>query len=106
MESVVERLTPVILRLFQLAGDTRLTEEARASAKAAARTLSDFQTELTRRQFRAETPEYAAALREVERVDREFSEALQDVGGLARAIQGTTKLLGAIERLVKRVGAG
>jgi hypothetical protein len=97
------RLAPIIVRLFELAGDTRLPEKTRNSAFFFASKLRGAMVNLISKRFEKATAEYVGAMDELKRVNADLQKAKDDIEKLVETIKGLAALATALDKALKTV---
>ncbi len=105
LENPADKLTTIVIRLFQLAGDTRIKpKKKRDDIFLAAHKLHGYSLALAQRQFKDNSVKYTEAMSRIKEVNSGLKQAKNDIDKIVKTVKGVSKLVSAVEKIIIAVG--
>ena len=106
LENPADQLSTIVIRLFQLAGDTRIKPKSkRDRIFLTAHKLRGYMLGLATRQFEENTETYADAMRKIKAVNKGLKQAQDDINKIVETIKDLGKLVASVEKLVMAIAS-
>jgi len=105
VENPGDKLSTIVIRLFELAADTRLAKSKRKHIYRIALRLHAYTMLLAQRQFEKAPPEYRSAMAHVKRTNAALQKAKNAIGAIVNAVKDVSRLVGEVENLLITVAA-
>lgn len=104
-ENPADQLSTIVIRLFQLAGDTRITPKSkRDRIFISAHKLHGYSMALAQQQFTENSEAYKEAMDNIKKINGGLKQAKEDIQKIVKTIEDLGKLVSAVEKLVIAVG--
>jgi hypothetical protein len=105
LENPADQLSTIVIRLFQLAGDTRITPKSkRDRIFISAHKLHAYSMALAQKQFTKNSKTYKEAMNNIKRINGGLKLAKEDIKNIVEAIKDLATLVSAVEKLLIAVG--
>lgn len=106
LENPADQLSTIVIRLFQLAGDTRIQPKSkRDRIFVTAHKLHGYSMALAQKQFTENSATYQGAMTKIKEVNSGLKQAKTDIEKAVTAIKDLAKLVSAVEKLVAAAAA-
>lgn len=104
-ENPADQLSTIVVHLFQLAGDTRITPKSkRDMIFESAHKLHGYSVTLAKEQFTENSKAYQEAMDNIKKINGGLMQAKEDIKKIVKTIEDLGKLVSAVEKLVIAVG--
>ena len=104
LENPADQLSTIVIRLFQLAGDTRIQPKTRRDKIfLAAHKLHGFSMTFAQIQFQENTAKYKDAMDRITKVNGDLRQAKEDIQKIVKTVDDVGKLLASVEKLLVAV---
>ncbi|MDR4509603.1 MAG: hypothetical protein MRJ65_15475 [Candidatus Brocadiaceae bacterium] len=105
LENPADQLSTIVIRLFQLAGDTRIKpKKKRDNIFLAAHKLHGYSLALAQRQFTDNSEKYTETMDKIKEVNSGLKKAKDEIDKIVETIHGIGKLVSSVEKLLIAVG--
>ncbi len=105
LENPADKLSTIVIRLFQLAGDTRIKpKKLRDDIFLAAHKLHGYSLAMAQRQFSENSVKYTEALSTLKEINSGLKKAKEDIKEIVETVKGISKLVGSVEKLLVAIG--
>lgn len=106
LENPADQLSTIIIILFQVAGDTRITsKEVRDEIFIVAHKLHGYSMALAQKQFTDNTEVYENAMAEISGVNKGLKQAKDDIEEIVKVTQNMGRLVSSVEKILISVGS-
>ena len=104
LENPADQLSTVVIRLFQLAGDTRIQPKSvRDDIFVSAHKLHGYSMALAQKQFTENSQEYKETMDYITKINGGLKQAKDDIQNIVKTIEDLAKLISSVEKLLVAV---
>ena len=104
LENPADQLSTIVVRLFQLAGDTRIKPKSkRDRIFVTAHKLHGYSMALAQRQFTENSAKYKNSMDSIKKVNSGLKQAKNDIDKIVKSIEDLGKLVSGVEKLLAAV---
>ncbi len=101
LENPADRLSTIVIRLFQLAGDTRIKPKSkRDRIFLSAHKLHGYSMVLAQKQFTENSSKYKGTMDNIRKVNSGLKQAKSDINKIVKSIEDIGKLVSSVEKLL------